>query len=192
MAAPTKKTTAAAGTTKKAAAATKKTAAGATKKAAAGATEKAAAGATKKAAAGATKVATGATRRTAAKVSPLRGMPIEQWLAEKTSGWQGEVVRKLLAVVQKAAPKATVSIKWGQPVFEHHGPFAYVRPAKAHVTFGFWRGVEVADPQGLLEPGDRMSHFKVTADAALDEKALAAMVKDAVRLNELKGDPTKR
>ena len=131
-------------------------------------------------------------RRTAAKVSPLRGMAIDAWVAQKTSGWQRDVVAKMIAVVKAAAPESTATIKWSQPVFEDHGPFAYIRPAKAHVTFGFWRGVDVADPKGLLESGDRMGHFKLTAPEQLDERALAAMVKDAVRLNRAKGDPTKR
>jgi hypothetical protein len=126
------------------------------------------------------------------KVSPLRGMPIGEWIAKKTTGWQSDVVRRIVRVVEQAAPDATCEIKWGQPVFDHGGPFAFVKPAKAHLSVGFWRGSEVADPKGILERGDRMGHFKLRAASELDEGALAAMVRDAVRLNREKGSPTRR
>jgi hypothetical protein len=135
---------------------------------------------------------TAAPRPMAAKVSPLKGMPVEQYLSTKVTGWQADVARRLVALVQKAAPDSAVGIKWAQPVFELNGPFAYIKPAKAHLTFGFWRGAELADPKKLLTLGDRMSHVKLTGPEALDEGALGALVKQAVKLNREKGDPTKR
>jgi hypothetical protein len=69
------------------------------------------------------------------------------------------MVKTLRALVMDAAPQAVASVKWGQPVFEHRGPFAFIRPAARHVTLGFWRGTELSDPRGLLEgSGDRMRH----------------------------------
>jgi len=56
------------------------------------------------------------------KVSPLRGVPVDEWVKTKTSGWQAAVVQRLIEVAQKAAPDTTLSIKWAQPVFEHNGP----------------------------------------------------------------------
>ncbi len=122
-------------------------------------------------------------KRTTPKVSPLRGMPVETWISTRTSGWQQEVVRRALAVMARAAPDATCVIKWGQPVLEGQGPIAYVRSAKAHVTVGFWRGSELEDPAGLLECGDQMGHFKVASAAALDTRALTALVKQARALD---------
>ncbi|HEV8321153.1 MAG TPA: DUF1801 domain-containing protein [Myxococcota bacterium] len=125
-------------------------------------------------------------------VSPLRGMPVEEWIATKTSGWQSDVIRRMIGIVAAAAPSSVVAIKWGQPTFEQNGPFAFIKPARAHVSFGFWRGAQIADPRGILERGDRMGHFKLTAPDQLDEAALAEMVRDAVRLNAAKGSPTVR
>jgi hypothetical protein len=133
-----------------------------------------------------------APRRMAAKVSPLKGMPVEQYLATKVTGWQADVAGRIVALVQKAVPDAAVAIKWGQPVFELNGPFAYVKPAKAHVTFGFWRGTELADPKRMLGDGGRMTHVKLTSPQGVDEAALSALVKQAAKLNREKGDPTKR
>jgi hypothetical protein len=156
-----------------------------------------ASGAKKSAAPKKTAAAAGSAKKTAPrdvpKESPQRGMPIDQWTKEKTSGWQAEAVARLVELVKKAAPDATSSIKWGQPVFESNGPFAYIRPAKGHVTFGFWRGGEIADPKKLLEgAGDRMQHMKLTSLETINATAITAMVKEAVRLNREKGSPAMR
>lgn len=128
-----------------------------------------------------------------AKVSPVRGMPVADWVKAKVSGWQAKTVAQLLDLARKAAPDATLSIKWGQPVFEQNGPLAFIKPAKAHVTFGFWRGAELADPDGLLEgDGDRMKHLKLPSADHPHAARLTAWIKQAVLLNRKAGDPTKR
>jgi hypothetical protein len=80
--------------------------------------------------------------RSTPKVSPLRGMAVEEWVEKKAPGWQKVVVARLIDLVKRAAPSATLSIKWGQPVFEHHGPMAFIKPAKMHVRLLAWRGVD--------------------------------------------------
>lgn len=130
--------------------------------------------------------------RSTPKVSPLRGMPVDEWIAKKASGWHKTVVDRLLRLVRKSAPAASVSIKWGQPVVEHGGPMAFIKVAKAHVTFGFWRGAELTDDAGVLEGGERMKHVKITSPDAIDERMLSAFVKQAAALNAAKGDPTRR
>ena len=63
---------------------------------------------------------------------------------------------------------------------------------KNSVNFGFWRGVDLDDPQGLLQgSGDKMRHVKLAKVVDIDEPALSAFVKQAVQLNVEKGDPTK-
>lgn len=127
--------------------------------------------------------------RTTPKVSPLRGMSVDTWVTQRTSGWQKDVVNRLLAIARAAAPSGTFSIKWGQPVLEGKSPIAYMRPAKDHVTFGFWRGAELDDPDGVLEGGDRMKHLKLASAAELDESQITKLVRAAVALD---GIATKR
>jgi hypothetical protein len=126
------------------------------------------------------------------KVSPLRGMSMEDYIDKKLSGWQAEATRRLVALVARAAPSSTAAIKWSQPIFEDNGPFAFIKPAKAHLSFGFWRGAELTDKKGLLSRGDRMGHIKFTSLEAIDEAALEPLVREAVRLNREKGSPTRR
>jgi hypothetical protein len=124
--------------------------------------------------------------------SPMKGMPIDAWISSAVTGWQATTIRALIDLVREVAPESKASIKWGQPVFESNGPFAYIKPAKTHVTFGFWRGVEIGDERGLLHgEGERMKHIKV-APGPLDTDVLTGFVREAVELNRSKGDPTKR
>jgi hypothetical protein len=132
------------------------------------------------------------TPRATPKVSPMRGMTVDAWVKAKATGWQAAVVKRLLELARKAAPDATVAIKWGTPVVEQGGPLAFIKVAKAHVTFGFWRGAELADPDGVLEGGDRMKHVKIAGADGIDDRRLAGFVREAVRLNQAKGDPTRR
>ena len=47
-----------------------------------------------------------------------------------------EIFRKLVA---KAVPGAVCALKWGQPVFDMYGPFAWVKASKNHDSLGFYR-----------------------------------------------------
>ncbi|MDB4935319.1 MAG: hypothetical protein JWP87_2291 [Labilithrix sp.] len=126
------------------------------------------------------------------KVSLLRGTNVDDW-AKKLTGWQADALKIIRALVSRHAPDSTLVMKWGQPVWEHNGPFAWLRPAAKHVSFGFWRGAEMNDPDGHLEgDGDRMRHLKVTSPKDLDSLPIEGFVKQAVALNGSKGDPTKR
>ena len=80
------------------------------------------------------------------KTSPVKGKSVA-WYIGTLEDWQQEIVREIDTIVQAAAPKATSSIKWAQPVYESDGPFAFMKAAKKHVTFGFWRGVELEQIQ---------------------------------------------
>jgi hypothetical protein len=117
---------------------------------------------------------------------------IEGYIASKPVPLS-QVLAQIDAIVRKAAPKATGTIKWAQPVYELNGPFAYMKASSTHVTFGFWRGTELSDPKRLLEgDGDRMKHVTVASPADVRATQFTAWVKEAVRLNNAKGNPTHR
>lgn len=112
---------------------------------------------------------------------------------ESLPDWRGEVVASARDAIVGAAPDATASIKWAQPVFEAQGPFAYIKAFPRSVNIGFWRGTELDDPNGRLEgDGDRMRHVKLSGPAQLEPKQLADWARQAVELNRSAGDPTKR
>lgn len=124
--------------------------------------------------------------------SRMRGMTVEAYVAT-LGDWRGEVVSALHQLIREAAPDATSSIKWGQPVYAVNGPFAHIKAFRNHVNFGFWRGAELVDPKGMFKgTGSRMRHMEVRSLADIGAPVLQAMVRMAVALNHAKGDSTKR
>jgi hypothetical protein len=106
--------------------------------------------------------------------------------------WQAEVISSLRALVHEAAPEATESIKWAQPVYDDHGPLVYMKAFKNHVNFGFWRGSELPDPEKIIESsGKKMGHVKLTGAKDMRPELFAEYVRKAVELNRSLGDPTK-
>jgi len=58
--------------------------------------------------------------------------------------------------------------------------FAYVNAFKAHVNVGFFRGAEIADPDGLLEGnGKYMRHVKLSSERDVDAPALTTLIETA-------------
>lgn len=107
-------------------------------------------------------------------------------------GWQADVAARVREIILEAAPDAQETIKWAQPVYEINGPFSYIKAFKNSVNFGFWRGGEIDDPHNLLQgTGAKMRHFKLAGLADIKADIFADYVRQAVRLNLEKGDPTK-
>ena len=58
--------------------------------------------------------------------------------------------------------------------------FAYVNAFTAHVNVGFFRGAEIADPDGLLNgTGKVMRHVKLRPDGDVDARALMTLIETA-------------
>jgi hypothetical protein len=92
----------------------------------------------------------------------------------------------------KTAPESKETIKWAQPVYELNGPFAYIKAFKNSVNFGFWRGVDIDDPEGFLQSsGEKIPHVKLSSLDDINQQVFSDFVQQAVQLNLTKGDPTK-
>ena len=69
--------------------------------------------------------------------------------------------------------------------------FAYVDAFRAHVNVGFFRGAEIADPDGLLEgAGKFMRHVKLGPGRDVDTTALRKLIQTAYA--DMKGRLTMR
>jgi hypothetical protein len=106
--------------------------------------------------------------------------------------WQAEIVAEVRRVMLEAAPAVEESVRWDQPVYEANGPFAYIKAYMKAVHFGFWRGIEILDPKGLLQgSGEKMRHVKLASLDDVDLEAFPDYIQQAIKLNLKKGDPTK-
>lgn len=123
------------------------------------------------------------------------GETVDRYVAALDPG-RAAIATRLREVVRSAAPAATESIKWGQPVYDENGPFVALKAFPRWVTLTFWRGasiVETQDTGGLLEgDGDRMRHARFKSVDEINEASVAAIIKKAVALNRELGDPTRR
>lgn len=126
------------------------------------------------------------------KDDDMKPTNVEQYIAALPAE-QAAVVKELRGIVKKAAPHATEAYKWSQPVYAQNGPMIWMRAYKSYVNLGFWRGAEMQDRHQLLQgDGEKMRHIKLETLKDIKKGALGDYIKQAVKLNERKGDPTKR
>lgn len=93
------------------------------------------------------------------------------------------IIRALRRFVGRTAPELEESVKWGNGCWlKGKAPVAYVYSDKGFVQFGFLRGASLKDPKGLLEgKGQYVRHVKVHTVEDIDEKAFAALLRQAAR-----------
>lgn len=91
------------------------------------------------------------------------------------------IIGALRRFVGRVAPKLEESVKWGNGCWiGGRGPVAYVYSAPEYVQFGFFYGSSLKDPKGLLEgKGAYVRHVKVRGLADIDERAFAALLRQA-------------
>ena len=93
------------------------------------------------------------------------------------------IIRALRQLVKRVAPGLSEAVKWGNGCWvSSNGPVAYVYSAPDHVQFGFFNGSSLKDPRRLLEgQGKYVRHTKVRNSSEIDERAFAALLKQAAR-----------
>jgi hypothetical protein len=91
------------------------------------------------------------------------------------------IIRALRKFVKRVEPGLTEAVKWGNGCWLNgKRPVAYVYSDDGFVQFGFFNGAALKDPKGLLEgKGQYVRHTKVRSASAIDEKAFAALLKQA-------------
>jgi uncharacterized protein YdeI (YjbR/CyaY-like superfamily) len=92
------------------------------------------------------------------------------------------ILQHLRAAVHRAVPDAEETLRWSMPSFTYRGRILCGMAAfKAHATFGFWQGREVA---GDVRRDGAMGQFgRLTSIADLPEDAeLEAMIRKAAEL----------
>src|SRR5262245_44884370 len=106
----------------------------------------------------------------------------DDYLVDQNSKNQA-IIRALRQLVRRVAPGLSEAVKWGNGCWvSSNGPVAYVYSAADHVQFGFFSGSSLKDPKGLLVgQGKYVRHTKVRDLSEIDERAFAALLKQAAR-----------
>ncbi len=108
-------------------------------------------------------------------------------------GWQRETVAALRAAVKAAAP-LDERIKWTHLVYFSNGPVLLIRAEETRVLFGFWRGKRLRGIAPRLKASGKyeLANIVLREGETVPAETVAALVREAVRLNAEIGDPTTR
>ena len=102
------------------------------------------------------------------------------------SGWQAETCEQLHKWTLETEPELRAKLKWSRPVYELNSNVCYLQAHSEHVNFGFWRGVELHDQEGILEgEGKSMRHVKIGRDDEIPPRGLRALLVEAINLDRL-------
>jgi len=105
------------------------------------------------------------------------------------TGWRKALVEGLRKATVSAG-KLEERIKWGHLVYFSNGPVLLIRAEDARVLFGFWRGKRLRAIEPRLKPGGKYEMATLELREG-DAVTPAVAAREAVRLNEGEGDPTK-
>lgn len=103
----------------------------------------------------------------------------------KSPAFARPILTHFRSTVHAARPDIVETIKWGAPMFEHHGIVCSMAAFKTHCRLGFWRMSQIQRPDGMTGHGITGWYPHVTSLKELPPKAvLLRLVKAAARLNE--------
>ncbi len=97
---------------------------------------------------------------------------------------QRALVRRIDAVVTRAAPGLEASLKWGNLTYHARHNVCAIVSHERHVNLQFWLGARLEDPRSLLTgTGKQMRHLACVPDVPFDGRYVAGLVRQAVRLD---------
>ncbi|MEQ1811660.1 MAG: DUF1801 domain-containing protein [Terricaulis sp.] len=116
--------------------------------------------------------------------------------AAAKSVWRAETFARLRAIIEAAAPGATVEAKWkkptnpaGVPTWSQDGILFTGETYKDKIKLTFAHGAALADPAGVfnasLDAGTRRA-IDIHEGDEINEKALRALIRAAVAFNAAK------
>ena len=115
---------------------------------------------------------------------------IDAYIA-KAQPFAQPLLKKMRALVHKACPDVTETIKWVMPGFEYKGPMFGMAAFKQHCVGGFWKSKLLNDPENFLgerknNGGEAMGNLgclKSPKDLP-PGKALIDFIKQHMKLND--------
>jgi hypothetical protein len=104
--------------------------------------------------------------------------------------WRGKTLAQIRSVIKQADPEVVEEWKWrGVPVWSHAGIICTGETYKSVVKMTFAKGASLEDPSGLFNSsleGNTRRAIDIHEGDKINEKALKALIRAAVTLNEAK------
>jgi len=104
--------------------------------------------------------------------------------------WRGETLARIREIIRQADPDVVEEWKWrGVPVWEHNGILTTGETYKAVVKMTFAKGAALDDPSKLFNSsleGNVRRAIDFHEGDKINEKALKALIREAVKLNASK------
>jgi hypothetical protein len=101
--------------------------------------------------------------------------------------WRGEMLARIRKLIKQADPAVVEEWKWrGVPVWYHDGMICTGETHKNVVKMTFAKGASLEDPAGLFNSsldGNTRRAIDFHEGDKIDEKALKALIRAAVKLN---------
>ena len=101
--------------------------------------------------------------------------------------WRGRTLGRLRALVRQADPEVVEEWKWDVPVWSHDGLICTGEAYKSVVKMTFAKGASLKDPSRLFNSsleGNTRRAIDFREGEKVDEKALKALVREAVAFNK--------
>jgi hypothetical protein len=117
-------------------------------------------------------------------------------LLKAPTDWRAETLARVRRLIKQADPGAVEEVKWrkpsnpaGVPVWSHHGMICTGETYKSAVKLTFANGASLDDPSGLFNSsleGNTRRAIDIHEGDAIDDKALKALIREAVAFNAAK------
>lgn len=106
---------------------------------------------------------------------------------ENAAPFARPILERIRRAFHAAHPEVRETIKWSFPHFEYKGLLGSMAAFKQHVSWGFWKGRLMSDPEAIIPPVGETSMGGAKFASVKDlpsEKVMVAYVREAIRLNE--------
>jgi hypothetical protein len=104
--------------------------------------------------------------------------------------WRGKMLSRIRTLIKQADPEVVEEWKWrGVPVWYHDGMICTGETYKEVVKMTFAKGAALKDPSGLFNSsleGNVRRAIDFRENEKINEKALKALIRAAVTLNQSK------
>jgi hypothetical protein len=129
-------------------------------------------------------------KKVTTKKTVTKKTTVKKTASDPSADWRGEMLAKIRKIVKDTDPNIIEELKWrGVPVWSCDGMICTGETYKAVVKMTFAKGASLEDPSRLFNSsleGNARRAIDFHEGDKINEKALKALIKEAIILNKSK------